>query len=210
MFNVNKSKMSTILIIFAIALLIKRLTTSTILKMYRKHETPKRVLKNKLNYRQPKLNFVWILILMIVHVIVNDNTSTVSCSNQKSTLSKNLYVMDCFTLTSLYINSTRKSLQFNTLRQSKKIVFLILLLSGDINPNPGPVNSKTACNVCLRTVAKNHRAISCDNCDNWNHIKCKGISPKTYIEMVSLSDKDELSYICSKCHLDSLPFQRDS
>ena len=56
-----------------------------------------------------------------------------------------------------------------------------LAISGDINPNPGPTSSenstKTLCSACMKTVAKNDRAIECDICSKWCHIKCGGVSP---------------------------------
>ena len=39
---------------------------------------------------------------------------------------------------------------------------LKVILSGDVQENPGPVNNP--CSVCGRAVAKNHRAIECDKC----------------------------------------------
>ena len=43
-----------------------------------------------------------------------------------------------------------------------------LIVSGDISENPGLEN----CAVCLKTVARTHRALSCDQCDSWCHVKC--------------------------------------
>ena len=37
-----------------------------------------------------------------------------------------------------------------------------LIVSGDISVNPGPEK----CAVCLKIVARNHRALSCDHCDS--------------------------------------------
>lgn len=57
----------------------------------------------------------------------------------------------------------------------------LLRLCGDIIPTPGPTNEH-CCPVCNRSVAKNHRAVSCDSCTRWCHIKCGGISVKQYKE----------------------------
>ena len=55
---------------------------------------------------------------------------------------------------------------------------IILLLSGDVALNPGPV--KIPCGKCKRPVAKNHRALKCYLCNiNW-HIKCAEIRPSDY------------------------------
>jgi len=89
---------------------------------------------------------------------------------------------------------------------NKSYSLLLILLSGDININPGPVSIKTKCNSCYRTVAKNHRAVSCDLCLKWCHIKCEGISPTRYREMVNENDNNNLSFVCSPCHLNNLPY----
>ena len=35
------------------------------------------------------------------------------------------------------------------------------------------------CGICLNPVAKNHKAVKCDNCDLWIHIKCNKINVQT-------------------------------
>ena len=57
-------------------------------------------------------------------------------------------------------------------------------LSGDVCPNPGPV--KNPCTVCFRPVAKNHRAVSCDGCYGYSHIKCEGLSYSFYKDLCKL------------------------
>ena len=67
------------------------------------------------------------------------------------------------------------------------------MLSGDIELNPGP--TRHPCGVCSRSVAKTHRAVLCDICDLWQHIKCVNISPSDY-EKLSTSDEP---WNCPKC-----------
>ena len=38
---------------------------------------------------------------------------------------------------------------------------------------------KFPCAICKKTVAKNHKALQCDLCDQWIHIKCNLIDKKT-------------------------------
>ena len=83
-----------------------------------------------------------------------------------------------------------------------------LTTSGDINPNPGPSNngnSAEQCSVCRRTIASNHRAITCDLCNHWCHIKCGGVSPREYQRMLTTIN---LCWTCPTCifQLQSLPF----
>ena len=67
---------------------------------------------------------------------------------------------------------------------------LIRLLScGDISPNLGPAPNcdKYVCSVCCRSVAHNHRAIQCDVCLCWCHIKCAKVTPAEYSKLSSLT-----------------------
>ena len=78
------------------------------------------------------------------------------------------------------------------------IFLLLLLLCGDIHTNPGPV--RYPCGICRRPVAKNHRALMCQDCDVWVHIKCCGVEPSlydSYMKGVGLSD-----WQCPLCHQD--------
>jgi DNA-directed RNA polymerase subunit RPC12/RpoP len=63
----------------------------------------------------------------------------------------------------------------------RTFVLLTLILANDIHLNPGPI--QYPCGICGRSVNSNHRAISCDNCEHWVHIKCSNISPVEYNNM---------------------------
>ena len=80
----------------------------------------------------------------------------------------------------------------------------LLLLSGDIEMNPGPV--KYPCTVCTKVVRSDQRAISCDECDRWTHASCCGIGKDQYSHLSSMGD---FQWICPSCQLKELPF-RDS
>ena len=98
---------------------------------------------------------------------------------------------------------------------------LFFIQSGDVHPHPGPgigenttLNSgkckgrtpKYPCVVCSKGVTERSKAISCDSCDKWIHIKCTGqISPSTYDKMCS--GDIEISFLCQRCLLDQLPFR---
>ena len=47
---------------------------------------------------------------------------------------------------------------------------IIILMSGDIANNPGPI--KFPCGQCGKSVRSNQRAIQCEECLYWQHIKC--------------------------------------
>ena len=58
------------------------------------------------------------------------------------------------------------------------------------------------CGVCKKAVAINHRAIQCDVCKFWIHIKCNNVTPPKYEEY---KDDDD-PWLCINCIKASLPF----
>lgn len=74
-----------------------------------------------------------------------------------------------------------------------------LITSGDVNVNLGPEK----CTVCLKSIARNHRALSCDHCDSRCHIKCGRVTPRQY---TSLKQMDIFNWICPPFSLSGLPF----
>ena len=58
---------------------------------------------------------------------------------------------------------------------------LVLILSGDIEQNPGPVNNTYyPCGHCELQVNYGDKALCCDNCDNWYHKSCVNMHSATY------------------------------
>ena len=76
-----------------------------------------------------------------------------------------------------------------------------LFKSGDVSLNPGPISHK--CSICRRTVARNHRAISCDSCSLWCHINCGSVNPRQYKLMQQAGN---ICWTCPRCLLSTLPF----
>ena len=67
----------------------------------------------------------------------------------------------------------------------------ILMLSGDIRPNPGPRNIMDPCGICKKAVRNNQRGICCDLCNTWFHVRrqCLAMqlgSFRTYTEKTDL------------------------
>ena len=62
------------------------------------------------------------------------------------------------------------------------------------------------CGSCSKKVGKRHKAVQCDLCDKWNHIKCDGIDNKTY---EALKKSNELEkYFCKICKENTFAFQK--
>ena len=66
-------------------------------------------------------------------------------------------------------------------------------MGGDIETNPGPV--KYPCKICNKPVPRTHRALQCDECDQWVHIKCGDVSPIEYENL----GKSSATWICHVC-----------
>ena len=78
----------------------------------------------------------------------------------------------------------------------RNLLLMALLLSGDVQRNPGPV--KFPCLECKRPVAKTHYALQCDQCDQWVHYKCEGLTREQYLKLES----DRLTtWFCNRCKL---------
>ena len=63
---------------------------------------------------------------------------------------------------------------------------------------------KFPCEICTKAVASNHKAIQCDICDIWVHIKCNKINSQTY----ELLKKDNTQWFCNECYKDRFPFSK--
>ena len=81
----------------------------------------------------------------------------------------------------------------NTNLQNKSTLVLLLVLGGDIEINPGP--TKYPCKICNKPVAKSHRALQCDECDKWVHIKCGNVTPIEY-ETLGASSAVWICHLC--------------
>ena len=53
-------------------------------------------------------------------------------------------------------------------------------------PPEGDPHPKYPCGVCSKFVGKRMKAVQCDLCNYWNHIKCDKIDDKTYNSLKKL------------------------
>ena len=63
---------------------------------------------------------------------------------------------------------------------------------------------KFPCKICKKPVAQNHKAVFCDICDTWVHIKCNKINNQTY----NILKKEKVSWSCIECSKDVIPFSK--
>ena len=62
----------------------------------------------------------------------------------------------------------------------------LLLLCGDISPNPGPLHY--SCTVCGKFVRMNQKGLLCDSCGKWSHTVCTGISTSHYDALTAVGE----------------------
>lgn len=63
---------------------------------------------------------------------------------------------------------------------------------------------KFPCSVCKKAVGSRHKAIQCDHCDKWVHIKCNNIDKKTYQKL----QNDSTKWFCKNCLSEVIPFSK--
>ena len=104
---------------------------------------------------------------------------------------------------------------------AKSILLLCMMQSGDIHPHPGldvqnqgPTQKKKCtqpkfpCVSCSRGVTASCKAVSCNLCQNWTHIRCTGfITDARYDKLVQ--EELELDFICNGCTNKEFPFSEE-
>ena len=85
----------------------------------------------------------------------------------------------------------RLSLPFLCLFLARILIFLLLLISGNVYPNPGPV---FLCSVCTGSVIWRSRSAQCSTCSTRVHLRC---SPLFYSKFNALGSSH--SWSCSPC-----------
>ena len=73
----------------------------------------------------------------------------------------------------------------------------IIILCDDIAQNPGSI--KHPCGLCHRSIWNNQRAIQCEDCFFWHHIKCINMLIKEHNELSNTWK----SWFCRTCILSS-------
>ena len=73
-------------------------------------------------------------------------------------------------------------------RKNYCIIYLLLLMSGDVEKNPGPTTKE--CNLCNKSNSS--RMINCENCKTNYHITCKN----SYIKTKQLKVIKEFTWVC--------------
>ena len=60
-----------------------------------------------------------------------------------------------------------------TLALHRLLILLLLLMSGNVHPNPGPI---FPCSVCAGNVTWRAKSVQCCTCSKWVHLRCSQLS----------------------------------
>lgn len=97
--------------------------------------------------------------------------------------------------------------------RSDQHIQLLLIISGQVESDPGPYKPKYPCQVCTRAVKWVQRALACDNCDNWCHVSCMSMTSDDY----QLLSNTSTTWFCKICDApnysrlyDSIPVSENS
>ena len=77
------------------------------------------------------------------------------------------------------------------------LIFMLLLINGDIHPNPGHIDP---CSVCSCRVTWGNRSVQCTNCSLWVHLSCSSLSPADFRKI-----SPGHSWTCPMCPSSSQP-----
>ena len=65
-------------------------------------------------------------------------------------------------------------------------------------------SNKFPCSICKKNVRGNAKAVCCDICDNWVHIKCNSITHQRYAELTE--PDNDVTFYCNTCINTEMPF----
>ena len=75
------------------------------------------------------------------------------------------------------------------------IMYIMLILSEDIELNSGPATSIYPCGLCDRKVGWDDRVVACDSCDIWYHCSCISMQSSEYSRLNSTTE----NWKCYRC-----------
>ena len=81
-------------------------------------------------------------------------------------------------------------------------LLLRILLSNQVELNPGPRTPRRPCGSCGKNVNWKSKAIECDSCSTWYHVDCQG--GMKFVMYDILGEASHLSWHCLKCGLPNL------
>ena len=157
--------------------------------------------------------WVWLIILRLSPTHYHDpSMTTITGESPETVIFACRVMLDSYAVVAVdWKNSNRLRLKTRSIyrvhprrlyrvhRPAAAIVTL-LLASGDIESNPGPV--QYPCTVCEKPVKGNQRGIMCDGCSQWTHARCGGVGEAEYL---LLNAQESCEWFCPLCIRSKLP-----
>jgi hypothetical protein len=146
--------------------------------------------------------------LLLYLVILINSTSWVYTDSTPTSNDTHNYVLvnahlnttsDIITLTSYQLEKDRGLHKSSVIRRKSLLAYLVIILiqiSNDINPNPGPDATIYPCGTCDQPVTWDDRGIVCDTCNQWYHISCQSMGTRSYNEFANDS---AIAWDCIMC-----------
>ena len=79
-----------------------------------------------------------------------------------------------------YLTNSHRLYKHEVPQHHSARTLMVLLLSGDVESNPGPHPSMYPCGICELGVTWSRLAVCCDNCDIWYHKSCISMNSQEY------------------------------
>ena len=102
------------------------------------------------------------------------------------------------TLCTFINHKSRETVLFKQ-TQNRPLIILVILLSGDIELNPGPTNkSMYPCAMCDLPVTWDCMGVCCNDCSMWHHKSCMELCTKDY-DLLHVQ-RSCVQWLCCKCN----------
>ena len=134
----------------------------------------------------------YIVILSLLIVIINKvaeaqytprNTSDVNVKLNNLQMNAVYMQVRCKKRNSQRVNAKRDQTQ-------RAIILLLLILSNDIHPNPGPKPPAQHCSLCKQEISEED-SLKCDTCSKSYHVKCTSIK-----DNIDVLQNSSFQWIC--------------
>ena len=151
-------------------------------------------LKKKLRKNLHLLHII-ISACLIINIVLNWNEVNM---DESSGNTKELYMHTCKNRRSItnqlayLITNRKKKLFINTYRPATFLSMLLILLSGDVHINPGPMVRKVCCKCC-NEVTDNCTYLQCETCNQLCHEQC---DRNLYGKNKNVPNDKRYSWIC--------------
>lgn len=124
-------------------------------------------------YKPQTTNTVHIILILTILVLTINRISK-SLNLLKSDLNETRSSISYSLLNATYVQiGFRKKVQIKRGQSSREIILLLLLLSNDVHPNPGPIPSvSTHCQACNEEIKLKENLLQCETCKKYYHLTC--------------------------------------